>query len=188
LVWALSLAKILDYHDGDRVPRFAIPLIVFVLIGLYFIKNKDFQAILSAMPLSALVSVQVFRFAGTAFFIIAFLNILPRAFQFAGYGDMLTGALAVFSSIALVKQSKNAKWLFWLFNGVGLLDLLNVAFLLLYYYPVWSHHIPTSENATRFSLVMIPALVAPIAMLLHIYAIFNAVNLENKRRLQTATL
>lgn len=178
LVWILSLSKILDYHKGDLIPRFAIPLVVFVFIGLYLLKNKEFQTILSATPLSALAGVQVFRFAGAAFFILAYLKILPQAFQLAGYGDILTGTLALLSSIALFKKSNNSPLLFWLFNIVGLFDLLNVAFLLLLYYPQWSHNIPTSESATRFSLVMIPAIVAPIAMLLHIYAVFNAVYLK----------
>ena len=188
LVWTFSLSKILDYHKGDQFPRFAIPLVLFVFIGLYLIKNKDFRTILSAMPLSALVGAQSFRFAGTAFLIIAYLKILPPAFQLAGYGDILTGTLAILSSMALLKQSSNSKLLFWLFNIVGLLDLLNVAFLLLLYYPLWSVSIPTSESATQFSLVMIPAIVAPIALLLHIYAIFNAVNLKNRIPLETATL
>ena len=185
LVWILSLSNMLDYHEGDSIPRFTIPLVVFVFIGLYSIKNKDFQTIISAMPLSSLVGAQVFRFAGTAFLIIAYLKILPPAFQLAGYGDILTGTLAVLSSMALLKQSNNSKLLFWLFNIVGLFDLLNVAFLLLLYYPIWSHSTPTSESATQFSLVMIPALVAPIALLLHIYAIFNAINLNNTIRVKT---
>jgi hypothetical protein len=188
LVWKLSLSKILDYHKGDSIPRFAIPLVLFVCIGIYLIKNKDFQTILAAVPLSALVGAQAFRFAGVAFLLIAYLKILPQAFQLAGYGDFLTGSLAVLSSTALLKKSGNSKLLFWLFNMVGLLDLLNVASLLLLYYPIWSQSIPTSEPATQFSLVMIPALVAPIAMLLHIYAIFNAVHLKNRKWLKAVAL
>jgi len=180
LVWVLSLSKILDYHEGDFIPRFAIPLVVFVILGLNLIRNKDFQIILSAMQLSRLVGVQVFRFAGIAFFIIAYLNILPRSFELAGYGDVLTGTLAILSSFALLKRSSNSMLVFWFFNAVGLLDLLNVAFLLLLYYPLWTHNIPTSEHATQFSLVMIPSLVAPIALLLHVYAIFNAINIKSK--------
>lgn len=188
LIWALSLSKILDYHKGDPVPRFAIPLIVFVFIGLYLVKNKDYQTILAAMPLSVLVGVQSFRFAGTAFLIIANLKILPETFRLAGYGDILTGTMAIAASMALLRESHNAKLLFWLFNIVGLLDLLNVAFMLLFYYPEWNPNTPNSESATQFSLVMIPALVAPIAMLLHIYAIFNAVKVKNRKWTEAAAL
>jgi hypothetical protein len=170
-VWALSLSKILDYHVGDLVPRFVLPLLGFVLIGLAISNNKDFQTILSLTPLSALVGVQVFRLAGLAFFLIAYLHILPTSFQLGGYGDLLTGILAILTSRAIQNRSNNARLLFWMFNIVGLLDLLNVAVLLLLYYPSWNFTMPTTESATQFSLVMIPAIAAPFAMLLHIYSI-----------------
>jgi len=182
LVWALSLSKTLDYHKDDRIPRFAMPLVLSAYIGLHIIKSKDFRSILSAIPVSSLVGIQTFRFAGAAFLIIANLNILPQAFLLAGYGDILTGALAILSSIALLKHSINSKLLFWLFSIVGMMDLLNVAFLLLLYYPEWSRNVPTSESATQFSLVMIPAIVAPTALLLHIYAIFNTITLKSTQR------
>jgi hypothetical protein len=188
LVWAFSLSGILEYHNGDMIPRFAIPLIVFAFIGLYLLKNKSFQGILFSIPLSSLVSIQIFRFAGTAFLIIAYLKILPQPFQLAGYGDILTGTLAILSSIALLKQSDNSRFLFWSFSIVGLLDLLNVAFLLLWYYPAWTDSLITSERASQFSLVMIPALVAPIALLLHAYAIFNALESKQVSWPETAAL
>src|SRR5689334_5275652 len=91
LVWILSLSKALDYHAGDIVPRFAIPLVLIVFLGICIVASKDFQNILAAIPLSVLVGVQTFRLAGIAFFIIAYLNILPGSFQIAAYGDLLTG-------------------------------------------------------------------------------------------------
>ena len=104
LVWTLSLSKILDYHKGDSIPRFTIPLVLFVCIGLYLIKNKDFQTILAAVPLSALVGTQAFRFAGTAFLLIAYLKILPQAFQLAGYGDFLTGSIGCIIQCGSTKE------------------------------------------------------------------------------------
>ena len=145
-IWILSLSKVLDYHEGDVVPRFVIPLVAIVLLGLWLLGNEYFQSILSTTSISALVGVQAFRLAGTAFFLIAYL-----------------------------KKSTNARFLFWVFNAVGLLDLINVAFLLLFYYPLWNKTMPTSEAATQFSLIMIPAIAAPFALLLHIYSIIGAV-------------
>jgi hypothetical protein len=178
LVWILSLSEILDYHAGDLVPRYFVPLLVFVLTGLCLLASRNFQAVLSSTPLSALVGAQVFRLAGVAFFVIAYLQILPGSFTLAGYGDLLTGILAIAASKAIQNKSANAKWLFWLFNIAGLFDLMNVAVMLLAYYPLWYNSSPTSENASHFSLVMIPAVAAPIAMLLHIYSIVNAIRLK----------
>ena len=174
-IWILSLSKVLDYHEGDVVPRFVIPLVAIVLLGLWLLGNEYFQSILSTTSISALVGVQAFRLAGTAFFLIAYLKILPASFQLAGYGDLFTGILAIMASNAIQKKSTNARFLFWVFNAVGLLDLINVAFLLLFYYPLWNKTMPTSEAATQFSLIMIPAIAAPFALLLHIYSIIGAV-------------
>ena len=182
-VWALSLGRILDYHEGDLVPKFAIPLIVFVLAGVLILDNKEFGTIISSTPLSTLVGVQVFRLAGIAFFFIAYLGILPDAFQSAALGDLLTGTLAILAGKSLQNRSDNARLLFWLFNIVGLLDLLNVAFLLMMYYPIWSDTLPSTESATKFSLVMIPAIAAPFAMLLHIYSIIAVVRTSKFRDL-----
>lgn len=174
IIWVLSLMGAMSYHEGDSIPRFAVALMVPVLIGVFLlIRNKEFQAILTAVPLSTLVGVQAFRFAGSSFLIIANMKILPQEFETAGYGDILTGAFALIACLALINKTGNAKILFWLFNIIGLMDLLNVAFMLLAYYPIWSDAKPSSAAAGDFSLVMIPALVAPIALLLHIYAIRN---------------
>jgi hypothetical protein len=56
---------------------------------------------------------------------------------------------------------------------VGLCDLLNVAGLLFYFYPSSSSVVPSSAALADFSLVMVPALAAPIALILHLYAIRN---------------
>ncbi len=178
IIWILSISGLMSYHAGDIIPRFAIALLVPVLIGLYLIRYRDFQVILTCTPLSTLVGVQIFRFAGSAFLIIANMKILPKGFQMAGYGDILTGAFALFACIAIINKSGYAKLLFWTYSVIGLIDLLNVAFMLLAYYPIWSDAVPSSSAAADFSLVMIPALVAPIALLLHIYSIRNFLKYE----------
>ena len=182
-VWLFSVARVLDYHSGDVIPKFTIPLVVFVLAGILCLANKRSQTVLSFTPLSTLVGVQAFRLAGIAFFFIAYLQILPETFQWAAFGDLLTGTLAILASKALQNGSSNARVLFWLFNIVGLLDLLNVAFLLLLYYPIWNDTLPTSESATQFSLVMIPAIAAPFAILLHLYSIIAAIKASKAERI-----
>ena len=79
----------------------------------------------------------------------------------------------------LAKKSPGATLLFVLFSVVGMCDLLNVAGLLFYYYPSWSSAVPSSAALADFSLVMVPALAAPIALTLHLYAIRNVFFSEN---------
>ncbi len=172
-IWALALFNVLEYHAGDNVPRFVLSLVIPVGIGIGLLANKEFKTILDNTPLNFIVGVQTFRLAGFAFLIIAGIGILPDAFMSAGYGDILTGVLAIFSALAISAGSRKARLLFWGFNLAGLFDLLNVAGMLLYYYPTWYAGSPSSGAAASFSLVMIPAIAAPVALLLHIYSIRN---------------
>lgn len=173
LVWVSSLAGFISYHPGDVFPRFLIPLFVPVLFGLYLLTTKDFRTILDYTPLSFIVGVQTFRLAGFAFLIVANMAILPKIFETGGYGDIVTGILALLASLTLWKKLSSGKVFFWAFNAAGLIDLLNVAFLLLLYYPIWNTSQPSSAAAADFALVMIPALAAPIALLLHAYSVRN---------------
>jgi hypothetical protein len=171
LVWILSLTGSFSFHDGDVFPRFLLPLLIPVLIGLALLFNQDFRTVLDHTPLSVLTGVQTFRFAGFSFIIFAHMGILPMLFAGGGYGDIITGALALSSAILFWKQKEGGRRVFLAFSAVGLIDLLNVAFLLLKYYPIWYSSVPNSAPAADFSLVMIPAIAAPVALLLHFYAL-----------------
>jgi len=179
LVWLLSITNVLSYHEGDIFPRFVIPLFVPVIIGLFLIRNNYFRLIVNNIPLHTLVGIQAFRLAGFAFLLIVNINLLPKPFVNAGYGDIITGCLAILAGITLKRAARSSKVLFWAFTAAGILDLLNVAFMLLTYYPIWSTAQPSSSAATEFSLVMIPAIAAPIALLLHMYSVRNFILLRN---------
>ena len=101
------------------------------------------------------------------------LGHLPQAFVSGGYGDIATGLLGIGAGLMFAKKSSGAGALFVSFSLVGLLDLLNVATLLFCYYPSWSRAMPSSAALADFSLVMVPALAAPVALILHLYAIKN---------------
>jgi hypothetical protein len=173
LVWVLSLAHVFEYHPGDKFPRFLLPLFLPVVVGVVFLMSGAFRTLVKSIPLSWLVGVQIFRLAGVAFIPIVMLNILPSPFVSGGYGDLATGLLALITTVLLSRKAAFGKTTFVAFSVVGLADLVNVLLLLLYYYPQWYTSVPNSAPAAAFSLVMIPALAAPIALLLHLFAILN---------------
>ena len=178
-IWIASLVGIMKYHAGDSWPRIAIPLFVPVILALLLLLHPAFKAVVDNIPVPTLVGVQVFRLAGFVFLIIPGLGHLPHAFVTGGYGDIATGMLAIGAGMMLSKKSPGATLLFVLFSVVGMCDLLNVAGLLFYYYPSWSSAVPSSAALAEFSLVMVPALAAPIALILHLYAIRNVFFREN---------
>ncbi len=171
-VWILSLAGTFSFHAGDKIPRVLIPLFVPVLVGVAALLRRDFRAILDHTPLATLVGVQSFRFAGAAFFLVVYLGILPGAFAVGGYGDIVTASLAAVAALLLARGSTAIGMVaFWGFTLAGLFDLSAVAYLILRYYPIWYQDAPSSGALSDFALIMIPAVAAPLALLLHTYAI-----------------
>src|SRR5205085_2482226 len=120
-----------------------------------------------------LAGVQSFRFAGVVLLVLPGMGVLPGAFAAGGYGDLTVGILGVVSAMLLAKGQTSGRYAFWALTLVGLADLLNVAYLLLAYYPIWFHQSPSSAAAASFSLVTLPALAAPIALLFHFYGVRN---------------
>src|SRR5262245_12011176 len=187
LVWATSLSGLIRYQPGDSFPRFVIPLMVPVIAAVALAASRSaFRTVLDHAPLGTLVGVQTFRLAGVAFLLIVYLGILPPSFARAGYGDLVTGALALSTSLALARKSRSSHILFWLFSVAGLYDLMNVAYLLLAYYPLYSDTVPSSAPAFEFSLVLIPALFASMALLLHLFALRSYLRSEATTALRSA--
>lgn len=170
-VFASSIGGLLSYHEGDIFPRFVIALVGPFAVGIALMTSSTYRTIIDHIPLAWLAGAQAFRFAGTSLFAVVALGILPTAFAVGGVGDLLTAALALFAGLALASKSRSSGWLFWGYNAAGLIDLVNVAALLLFYYPIWSDAPVSSAAAADFSLVMIPAVAAPMALLMHTYAI-----------------
>ncbi len=180
-IWLASLMNIMSYHAGDSWPRVALPLFIPVIIALALLLHPTVKTIINNIPVATLVGVQTFRLAGFVFLVIPALGHLPQVFVTGGYGDIATGLLAIGAGIMLAKNSAGATLWFILFSVVGLCDLLNVAGLLFYFYPSWSSVVPSSAALADFSLVMVPALAAPIALILHLYAIRNVLFRESAR-------
>jgi len=172
-VWVASLTAVTKFHTGDHWPRIAIPLFLPVFAAMALLLHPTINTVVKNIPVVTLVGVQTFRLAGFVFLIIPGLGLLPHAFVTGGYGDIATGLLAIIASVMLAKKSSSATFWFVLFSVVGLGDLINVAGLLFYYFPSWNGAVPSSAALTGFSLVMVPALAAPMALILHLYAIRN---------------
>ena len=187
LVWAAALSGLIRYQPGDSFPRFVIPLMVPVIAAVALTaRSHAVRTVLDHAPVGTLVGVQTFRLAGVAFLLIVYLGILPPSFARAGYGDLATGALALSASLALARKSRFSHTLFWLFSAAGLYDLMNVAYLLLAHYPLYSDTVPSSAPAFQFSLVLIPALAAPMALLLHLFALRSYLRSEATTPLRPA--
>lgn len=171
LMWSLAAIGVFEYQEGDIAPRFLISLIVPVAIGLFLFKSSTYKTILEYTPQYMVVGIQTLRILGISFLIMAMDGSGPQALASAGYGDLVTGVLALLGGVMLLLGSNNAKWVVWAFNFAGLFDLLNVSRILLTYYPSWYNLEPSTAVAAQFPTVLVLCIAAPIALLFHIYSI-----------------
>lgn len=171
LVFMLTIGGYFEYVEGDILPRFlaglGIPVTIMVLLQF----RTSFNEIIDRIPLHILIGTQFFRLFGAVFFLVATSGLGPGDFMSSGYGDIITGLLAISTAIILYKRLSCSKLMVWIFSIVGLLDLLNVSRILLMYYPSWTATNPTTEAAGSFPLMLIVGITAPVALLLHIYTL-----------------
>ena len=174
-VWIISYEGLFNYVDGDIAPRFLMALIIPVSIGLLMFKSSNFIKVLDNIPHSAIVGIQGLRILGISFLFVATHGLGPAEFASAGYGDLVTGTLAIIGSLLLLTRSQYARPAVWLFNIAGMFDLLNVSRILLKFYPSWYDMEPSTAIAGEFPTVLILGIAAPIALMLHVYSIRSLV-------------
>jgi hypothetical protein len=100
----------------------AIPLLVVGVAALLF---PAVRAALLHVPLSTLVGLNIARALGIFFVLLAWSGRLGGLFpQSAGWGDVITGLLAVAVMGLAARQNAARDRAIWLWNGFGTLDLL----------------------------------------------------------------
>lgn len=103
----------------------SIPLFLFYF--LYVQKTKWFQLIWKHVTIEQLVSIHLFRFVGIFFFLVYHYLVIPKSFAYiGGTGDVLTAILVFPVIIALRKGRSFAKPFVWIWNIIGLLDIVSV--------------------------------------------------------------
>jgi len=134
-------------------------LIVFSLVAKWYwmpkLLSQSFENALR--PLLLLHST---RFIGMAFLIpgVTAEILDPRFANPAAYGDLLAALLALLALLALSLRWKIAVSLVWIFNTVGMIDLLNAVFQGIRFVP--GGHM----GATYF----IPAVIVPALLVTHV--------------------
>lgn len=179
-VFALTMSGVFEYQIGDKIPRFMVALLVPTMVLMLLLLNKTFRHILDHTPVYAWSVGQFFRLFGVVFFLVASLGLGPSDLITSGYGDLLTGILAITAGWMLFKRREGAIRWAWIFTTVGMLDLVNLSVILLRYYPIWSDYTPSTAGAGAFPLVLIVGITAPIALIMHVYMIRTLINKKSQ--------
>jgi hypothetical protein len=101
---------------------FGAPLVITVVLVLAI---PAIRRALAAIPLPLLVGLNIVRLGGVLFVLLAFAGRLSGPFPyFAGWGDFVTGALAVPVVWLAASETRTGDRLIIAWNTLGLLDLI----------------------------------------------------------------
>ena len=160
------------YMENVLPPRIMvftiIPLFLFYMI--YVSRSTWFKLIFEHIRLEQLIFIHIFRFVGVFFFLIYIYDAIPLEFALAGGIGDLVAATLVFPVIAALRMKRSyAKLLVWIWNIIGLLDIISVLATAL----ILTHKaIPINEvgvqQITTFPFSWIPAFAPATIVFLHI--------------------
>jgi len=156
----------------NPVPTIQFGIMIPIAIGLYgLIRAPRFARLVEAVPLWALVGVQLYRTLGAMFLVLWLDGRLPWQFALpAGIGDIATGVLAMVVAVLLAVGAQGAQRAAYLWCLFGIADLVVAVTTGALTSPgimnLLSREAP-NLLITAFPLVMVPTFAVPLSIILH---------------------
>ena len=146
----------------------ALPLLAFYVILVLNLPLA--KRVLQHIALSNIVRIHLFRLIGSFFLIMGFYQVVPKAFALgAGLGDIFIALSSIIVGNALIKGRSYAKKLTWLWNTLGLLDILMTSFMAFWFTKQTIETGSLGVNVlTEFPFCFIPAFAPATIIFLHI--------------------
>jgi hypothetical protein len=175
------------------VPGPVLPFVILVVAGLAaWFGWPAFRDTLLALPLPALIGINAFRIAGVLFLILFAEDRLSAPFaQSAGWGDMITGLVAIplaamAAAGALLPRRLIAAW-----NAFGTLDLFMAMLLGALSSPGTPFRVfaegPGTAVMAILPWVLIPTTLVPLWLLVHLTIAWRLRSAAAERPLALAT-
>ena len=171
LIWGSAINGV---FRGDAAPFPLLPFAIFlpIIIGApILLLSKRIGEALDAMPANWLIGLQVYRVLGSAFLIGWARGLIPGIFALpAGFGDVITGLLALPVAISLAAGTLGGRRAAVAWNVFGVLDLAIAVSIGMAVSPgPLQLIVPSIPNTTvgAYPNVMIPAFAVPSSILLH---------------------
>ena len=165
-------------------PILAFAAFLAMLLGAWF-RIAEFRNALLAVPLQALVALNVSRIGGILFLILAADGRLSAPFApSAGWGDILTGLFAIPLAVMAGRGVEHSVAPLTLWNAFGALDLAVAISLGLLSAPGTPLRIftegPGTMAMTELPWIMVAAMLVPLYLLIHLSI---ATKLRSSRRI-----
>lgn len=166
---ALSFSLSHTYTQGGTNAGNLIPLFVGFIVGsniLLFFISRGYRQMVDAIPLLWLIASHVLRIIpGIIFLALYDMGLMPpdTALQ-AGYGDILSGLLALVVVYMLYHRSSYARGLALVWSAFGLLDLVNALYSGQTHIPAWTLMLSKAGQSVDYInfFVMLPTFMVPL--------------------------
>jgi len=178
IITVLAATEVLHYQHGLGVPGLGLAIILpMVILGLTVRHSPTLFRALQAIPLSALIGVNVIRAFGATFLLLYTAGRLPAPFApVAGWGDILVGLTALPVAWLAYKRGGGAHLTILLWNSVGFLDLVTAVTLGVLSSPGPLHFIlaePGSGIMTTLPWLLIPGFLVPLLASTHLAVFYR---------------
>jgi hypothetical protein len=158
------------------IPIFALTFAV-IRIGVL-------REALRAAPLMAIVAVNILRVLGVSFLLLKGQGrVAPTFASVAGWGDITVGLLAIPLSWMLAKRRSGLTGWVWLWNSVGLLDLVAAITLGVVSSPGPLRLIVESASSsvmTTLPWFLVPGYIVPLLASLHLAVFWKLIQATNR--------
>jgi len=168
VVWQLAIADVFARRPGS-LPALPFAIFVPLLIALpLLMRSRRLAIALDHVPPAWLVGLQVYRIFGAAFLVQWGLGRLSGEFALpAGWGDVLTGLLAVPVALYLDSGSARSRAVAIAWNLLGIFDLLLAITIGALTQTGILQGSGQPASPISYPLVMIPAFAVPLSLILH---------------------
>jgi hypothetical protein len=167
-----------DPRLGAGVPALGVAVAVPVILGVLLVAFLPrIKAAVRAIPLPALIAVHTVRVVGVLLVLLYLLGRLPGPFApVAGFGDIAIGVTAPLVAWFSARRIGGWRGAAWLWNGLGLLDLLvaiGLGIVSADGSPIQLiFTTPNTSAMTNLPWILLPGFLVPLLMLIH-FAVFD---------------
>ena len=173
VVVILAATRALYYEHGLGTPGLGLAVALpIAIICAAVARIKSLREGFHRAPLWLLIGVHTVRVLGISFIVLYAVGRLPAPFApVAGWGDIFVGATAPMVAWLAYRRSTNAQTIVWIWNIIGIVDLIAAVGLGATSSPGPLRLIlaePSSAIMTTLPWLLIPGFLVPLLMSVHI--------------------
>ena len=174
----LAMSTVSGVYLDSQAPRFLLYAVPALLAVVALYRARWLRALVAASPDWWIPALQTLRLGGGASLFAAWsIGLTPWGLaRTAGTGDLLVGLGAAGVALLLVRRVRGARTAAWVWNVLGLLDILHTLFRAVTSAP-GPQRLFFEEPANRipavFPFVYLPGFIVPLTLLLHLLSLWQ---------------